>query len=250
MHPSYPNPTVVEAACDVRFRLSENNPWKPTTVGEFFLGINREFPDMEPLQTMDIEFQIGPSGFSHKVVPTAMNARFKNPDGKRLINLGEGAVSASILKPYSGWESMKQHVQYTWEHTHAILGPTTVTRVGLRYINVIPLNDPNEPAAVWLLANDFIPKSLVQSKRGILFRSDFQLDEHNRMIIQLADRIPDETWPNGSIVFDIDRIREVDGTDMDVARLLGLCDSLHDDVWNIFDSSLTKQYRQFLEGHR
>lgn len=250
MHPSYPNPTVVEAACDVRFTLSENNPWKPTTVGEFFLEINREFPDMEPLQTMGIEFQIGPSGFSHKVVPTAMSARFKSPDGKRLINLGEGAVSASILKPYSGWESMKQHIQYTWEHTQTILGPTTLTRVGLRYINVIPLNDPDEPASAWLLVNDYLPKSVVRSARGILFRSDFPFDSSNRMIVQLADKGPDETLPNGSIIFDIDRIRQFEETEMDVSRLLDICDTLHDDVWKTFDSSLSQQYRQFLERHR
>lgn len=36
LHPTYPNPTIVEALCEIHFRFPEGTEWKPTLVGEFF----------------------------------------------------------------------------------------------------------------------------------------------------------------------------------------------------------------------
>ena len=41
-HPTYPNPTIVEAACDIHFRLSQTKEWKPSLPGELFKHIQKE----------------------------------------------------------------------------------------------------------------------------------------------------------------------------------------------------------------
>jgi uncharacterized protein (TIGR04255 family) len=247
VHPTFPNPTIVEAVCEIRFVQGEAKPWNPNIVGQFFLKVNNDFPNMEPLQTMGVELQVGPTGFGHKIVPTAMKTRFRNSDGSKLISLGEGAVGANILRPYSGWDSMKSHMRFTWNTVRDLVEPKAITRVGLRYINAIPLSDIDEPVSAWLTDNDYLPKSVVRSYRGILFRSDFQVDAKNRMIVQLADASPDDRFQKGSIVFDIDRIVEAEDSDTGVSHALDLAEQLHDDVWSVFSSSLSGQYKRHLE---
>jgi uncharacterized protein (TIGR04255 family) len=247
MHPTFPNPTIEEAVCEIRFAHCDTKPWNPSIVGQFFLKVNNDFPNMEPLQTMGVELQVGPRGFGHKIVPTAMKTRFRNGDGSKLISLGDGVVGANILRPYSGWDSMKSHVRYTWNTARELIEPKAIARVGLRYINAIPLRDIEESVSVWLTDNDFLPKSVVQSCRGILFRSDFQFDPKNRMIVQLADASPDERFQKGSIVFDLDRIVEAEDLDTSVSHILDLAEKLHDDVWSAFSSSLSGQYKRYLE---
>ncbi len=35
-YPTYPNPTITEAVCDIHFRLPQEKEWKPSLPGELF----------------------------------------------------------------------------------------------------------------------------------------------------------------------------------------------------------------------
>lgn len=41
-HPTYPNPTITEAVCDIHFRLSQEKEWRPSFPGELFKHIQTE----------------------------------------------------------------------------------------------------------------------------------------------------------------------------------------------------------------
>src|SRR5438552_17682769 len=53
-HPTYPNPTITEAVCDIHFRLPQGKVWKPSFPGELFKHIQNEYPEMEPLLEMGL----------------------------------------------------------------------------------------------------------------------------------------------------------------------------------------------------
>ncbi len=76
-HMTYPNPRITEAVCDIHFRLPESNPWKPSFPGELFKQIQSDYPEMEPIIEMGVQFEFGTSGTGTKILPQSQKIRFK-----------------------------------------------------------------------------------------------------------------------------------------------------------------------------
>jgi hypothetical protein len=47
-HPSYSNPVITEAVCEVQFELSEDNPWKASMFGDFYKRTRRKKASRAP----------------------------------------------------------------------------------------------------------------------------------------------------------------------------------------------------------
>jgi uncharacterized protein (TIGR04255 family) len=105
-HSTYPNPTIVEAVCNIHFRLSQKNSWKPSLFGEFFKHIQDEYPEMEPVPEIGIQVELGSSGLSQKFLPQSQRIRFKHKNRALILQLAENSFSVNTLQPYKGWEAM------------------------------------------------------------------------------------------------------------------------------------------------
>ena len=46
-HPSYPNPTIAEALCEVHWQFPAGREWKSSLPGELFKHIQDEYPEMD-----------------------------------------------------------------------------------------------------------------------------------------------------------------------------------------------------------
>src|SRR5712691_2578441 len=77
-YPAYPNPTITEAVCDIHFRLPLEKVWRPSFPGELFKQIQNEYPEMEPVLEMGLQFEFGPLGTGTKFVPQRQKVRFKH----------------------------------------------------------------------------------------------------------------------------------------------------------------------------
>jgi len=77
-YPAYPNPTITEAVCDIHFRLSQEKEWRPSFPGELFKHIQNEYPEMEPVLEMGLQFEFGPLGTGTKFVPQRQKVRFRH----------------------------------------------------------------------------------------------------------------------------------------------------------------------------
>ena len=109
-YPTYPNPTITEAVCDIHFRLPQENEWKPSFPGELFKHIQNEYPEMEPVLEMGLQFEFGPLGTGTKFVPQRQKVRFKHGTRPLILQLAEDSLSISTLSPYQGWETMRHDV--------------------------------------------------------------------------------------------------------------------------------------------
>jgi uncharacterized protein (TIGR04255 family) len=246
-HPSYPNPTIVEALCEVHFVLSSEQPWKPSLPGEFFKRIQKDYPEMEPVHNLAVQFEVGPHGLGQRVLPARPRIRFTHKTGKFLIQLAESVLTVNALAPYPGWASMQPYVLQAWTQAATVLQPTGITRVGLRYINRIPRASVEDRVENWLRANDYIPAAVLRSDPGFLSRVEIQQDAQNSVIVTLADQ-PLATEGNlGAILFDIDRIvaRPLPPHKVGLKKMM---DALHDDVWSIFESAKGSGLDRFLKG--
>lgn len=243
-HPTYPNPTIVEALCEVHFRPLGG--WRGSLFGEFFKRVQNQYPEMEPVSEIGLQLEHGPNGIAQRILlPRRM--RFKHSERGLELQLGENVLTVNVLAPYPGWERMRRDVSDVWCQASEVLEPVAITRIGLRYINRIPLATHDERLQGWVSPGDHIPPSVLDSGPGVLLKVQTTLDAANRLIVTLTDPASEAGNADRGIVLDIDRIveREVspatDALEAEMSRL-------HDDVWEVFASAKGQQLEKLLQG--
>ena len=247
VHPSYPNPTIAEALCEVHFELREGAEWKPSLPGEFFKRIQDDYPEMEPIQELGVRLEAGPSGLAQQFLPPRSRFRYKHKDEPVLIQLAEKTVTLNILPRYPGWEVMVDRMADIWRRTSEVLAPARVNRIGLRYINRVPRHSVDQKPSEWFKTTDYIAPAALRSAAGLLSRVEARLDAENRVIVTLGDQGATPSEPSGAFILDIDRIVEKH-LSVEVKEITAEAARLHEDVWDIFASAKTEKLEHLLQG--
>ncbi len=246
-HPSYPNPIIAEAVCEVQFELSEDNPWKASLFGEFYKNVQGEYPEMEPLQGVGVQLEVGPQGLGQRLMPPRQRMRFKHAESPLLLQLDETSFIVNVLAPYPGWNTVVRHIVDAWGHAVQVLAPSAITRVGLRYINLIERNSSKDRPGDWIRPNDYVAAGVLNSEPTFLSRAEVSSSEHDTTIVTLGFQPPESSDGYGAIIFDIDRVvqRYLAANKNDLARELH---RLHEDVWQVFASAKSEKLEALLQG--
>lgn len=245
-NPTYPNPTIREAVCEIHFRLSPGEKWKASIPGELFKHIQVEFPVFEPVSQMGIQLEVGPGGFGQRVIPGRHRIRYKHRTRNLLIQLAENIITVNELAKYPGWKRMRNDVLDAWKKLTKIVKVISIERIGLRYINHILKTSGEEKAGDWLSKNDYIAKSVLDSLPGFFSRIEIRKSEHHRRIVTIGELQESPEMKNGAIILDIDCIMEKE-IKADNEIIFKEIDMLHDDAWEIFSSMLTSKLEKRLK---
>ena len=175
-HPSYPNPIVAEAVCEIRYQPVSGRAWKPSLPGELFKRIQNTYPEMEPGTEMGVEFQFGPGGMVQRLAPPRHRARFKHVSEPVLLQLAENLLVVNVLPRYPGWASMRRVVLEAWGLAKPILEPAEIVRIGLRFINRIEREFPEQKPGAWFRATEYLASAVLESLPGFLSRVESRLD--------------------------------------------------------------------------
>ncbi len=244
-HAKYANPTITEAICEIHFRLPQSREWKPSLPGAIFKQLQDEFPIIEPVLEMGLQFEIGPSGTSTKILPPPQKFRFRHATRPLVLQIAENTFSINILAPYPGWKDTRTYALATWQKVEDVLKPEIISRVGLRYINRIAKETAQDRPKDWLMATEYIPEGILHSEAGFLLRLQSHLNRENTLIITLGDTTPDAESIHGAIIFDLDRTVE-----REIIAKQGILedsmDLLHNDIWNVFSSASGEKLEAFL----
>jgi uncharacterized protein (TIGR04255 family) len=101
-HPTYPNPIIQEAVCEIHFRLPDGVAWKSSLFGELFKRAQPEFPELEPVAQMGLQVQLEPSGVGHTLLPMQHQIRYKHASRNLLLQLSEHTLAVNVMPKYPG----------------------------------------------------------------------------------------------------------------------------------------------------
>ena len=246
-HPTYPNPIIQEAVCEIRFSLPDGVEWKPALLGEMFKHIQPDFPDLEPVMQRGVEFQMGTDGAGQLVWPRQQLMRYKHSSRNLMLHLSKDILTVNVLPEYEGWVKMSDDIKYAWSVVYEVINPACVTRIGLRYIDRIERTYPDELPGEWLASSDYVPESILKSLPGFLLRSETRIDPHNRVIVTLGDPGDGSGQSGNAIILDIDCIIEKE-IEVDLDAIMSETTQLHDHVWSVFHASMTPRLERRLQG--
>ena len=241
-HEKYSNDVIQEAIFELRLKTNEEITWDSKMTGRIYaaLGID-DFPGMEPVSQFGFEFKVGESGQpEQRLIHNPPITRFSNEDSTKMVQVSPVLFSYNAVRSYPGWETMQTEMLRHWAVLSEIVAPASVARIGLRYINRIPLGD--FPISHWLKANDYLPNGILSSQIGSKYRVERHIQRGSRIDVGLITSLDENS---DVIIFDIDRLEDYEGLPTN-NELLSITRTLHEEVWTVFDSSKTDNLERFM----
>ncbi len=245
-HPTYENPTIVEAICEIHFSLGTGVAWNPSLYSALFRRIQDQFPVFQPVATPSVQMVIGTQGAPTTAFTIPQLIRYQSTAGNVLLQLSETTFAVNFLPEYPGWEKVVDRLSYGWRMAFEVIEPAQINRMGLRYINRIERGNPNETLDTWLVANEYLPLAVLHSRPGFAAQIVTQLDSHNRLSVIVADQ-PASLDSHGAFILDLDRTIEYE-MPVDIDHLLQQASRLHDNIWEVFQSAKGDKLEALLRG--
>lgn len=232
-HPTFANPTIAEALCELHFALPGGVAFQQQWFGDFFTAARDEYPIMEPQEVTEFMAGFGPEGMTQSR-QQLLRMIYRDSTRNDLIQLSDNILTVNVLPRYAGWVAFKSRIKIAWSLFQRTASPVGLNRIGLRYINRIPKRTPTELVSVWLRSAEFLPAKILDSQEGYHSRLQVTLAPNRRMVVSVGEL--EEEGGKRAIVLDIDTIRaaHVGAAWPEIEACL---EELHDHVWEVFEKS-------------
>lgn len=225
----YPNSPLAEVIFEVRFT---SEPAIECRRDEFYDSVRRDYP----LVVVPRE--------AERAGPLVRAYRFEREDNSAGVTVALNSF-AYFMRQYQGFDFFRSEMLRLFQTFKKLYHIGTVLRIGWRYINVIPFAREN---------------NLLPLKRFFRIRSDtlpgLEAEYHSFAIrltspteggsttIRLESAL-DVRGLSEIFIFDIDVARQ---NDLQLAKVRTYLDETHADAKNIFETSITDEYRAYLKG--
>jgi len=221
-HPTYTNPTVNEAICDIHFTIPEGLSWNSSYYSKYFTLIQGEYSLFEPV------FDSGAPVFDK----SSTKMRFYHDKRNHYIQLSELALTINELQPYLGWQIMQTDILNAWGVHREAIGPVQIDAVSLRYVNFILAENEHQKLGEWLEKNPYVADSVLTMQPS--FSQVLSTTQKGtRLLINTGEiKSPPEDGER-TFVLDINAMYMVDeGSQIEISAVIN---QLHNEVWEIFN---------------
>ena len=246
-HPTYPNPTIVEAVCELRFTPDGQGKWESTYFSEFSEKIKGDYPAFEPVQQHAAQVVLGAQGIASHAFQVEQRMKFKNSDESRLIQIGPSSLAVFFLPKYPGWNFFHDEILSVWGKAVQVIGNKAISRIGLRYINRLPSLQTGGSLSSWLKASQFLPSSVLASKGSTFFRSEVTEEHGNQTVITIGQQEDPSQVEKATYIFDID-CSTTGGITSSAESISQVISALHNRAWEVFSASKTVQLDEVLSS--
>lgn len=240
-------PPLIEALCE--FRYASNSPWDWTIPGQMFEKIKNEFSERSQVQSVGVQLQASPRVPPLATIQTGPErVQLKRADGSAMVQVGPNLLAVNHLRPYPTWDVFRGLILNMLETYRGIVGTIELQRIGLRYINLIPLPKPKAELSDFITLSPPLTGQLDRTLKSFYQRYELQQDNPEGVLIhQTGIQTDDEGQP--VIVLDLDfgseQVQKLTTTES-VKQWL---EAAHDRVYEAFMASLNAElYEGFKRG--
>ena len=174
--PHLPSAPIVEAVIHWRSRASK--PWQQEALREELTKRLPDYPKCETQRELHVQAEIDAEGSKTQMRrDTFLGFRLTSTDGLHIAQFNRDGLVFSRLKPYDEWECFSQEGLRLWQTFLELAGPSEVQRLGVRFINQIPVRHVSDVGNV-LAKPPRCLESLGLPKNGFFFQSIHDVPEH------------------------------------------------------------------------
>jgi uncharacterized protein (TIGR04255 family) len=224
------NPPLVEAVCEIAFSTKE---WSPVIPGLFYNAIKSQFPIIQsapivnPLNQIRINFP-----------PNIVNpfTQFWNNERDTLIQLSNNMLTINKLPKYDCWENYYSTICNAYKELKNVLNIENVSRVGLRTINKIDIeNHSLEQLKKYLNISPSLPVIIGDPCNSIQMNFEFPLISNEDILALSILTLKSEPNYQAPLMFQLNMLK--------INNIINIEDWIqkaHDKLYDVFVSCLTQ----------
>lgn len=232
------SPPLIEALCEFFFVPPTNWDW--TLPGSLYAQIRDEFQVKNQLDSVTFPIHVTPGqAVAQPATRAPQRVQFKRADGSAMVQVAPNLLVVNHLKPYQEWDRFRELIVGMFSKYASLVGPWKVQRVGLRYINRLPLpGGPCDLSDFVTVVNQSMTGVLERTLSGFYQRYELEHDQpagtlvHQTGIVREGDK--------EAIMLDLHFISE-GGVD-DASILVPWLNDAHDRIGETFVASLNPEY--------
>lgn len=191
---------ITEAILDIRVEAGMADAL--TATEEFAQGVKGEFPVQRPIEAMATRMAPGKPAKAESQT-TAVGRICWNTEETRAVQARTDGFSLNHVKHYGSWKDLRGHAKEMWPRYVALVKPTSVVRIALRYINKLDF-PPGDDIAGHLRTKPLLGPNLPGAVAVNFMRVDVPFDNGRRAFITEATLPATPEMTSQSLILDID----------------------------------------------
>jgi uncharacterized protein (TIGR04255 family) len=231
---------ITEALVDLRAAPSRE-VGDPRVLGELKAALTELYPNYSERRAFEAQLEIrkGQAPVSKGTDKGFHGHFFESGDGRNIAQFRVDGFTYNRLAPYTDWETVTVEALRLWDLYAEVVRPLAVSRVAVRYINMLPLSAQADLATI-LTRVPSIPEGARGELQSFLTRVETLDAESGRRVITtqaVSAGMPPE---NRSVVIDIDAFQMGD-LSVSSAGLRPILDDLRQLKNAVFFGSITEE---------
>lgn len=238
----FKNPPIAEALLDIRVNLDSHFDVKK--LEEFQKIIDKNFSVKQINTKIEASLMLKPGELPFATKKDTHNGYlFKTDDNKKIVQARMDGFTFNKLKPYDNWINFEKEGKVLWDAYLKVAKPLNITRVSIRYINLIEIPLPISDFKDYILTIPDVGKGIPQNLSEFLMRLVIPDEKRENVAIVTETFEISKNEKIISLIFDIDVFRIVDLNPQD-QKLWEILNSLRDYKNRIFINSITDKTKK------
>jgi uncharacterized protein (TIGR04255 family) len=171
---------------------------------------------------------------------------FTSTDNRQIVQARRDGFMMHRLRPYQGWEPMRDEAQRLWGIYRTATNPRKVTRVAVRFLYRVDLPLPFVEMKNYLRTFPQVSSELLPEPERFFMQLNIQQKDIKSTLLLRETVVPPATQGMVSVVLDIDLFRS-DEIPPDECGIWALVDTLHSRKNHIFDTCITNRTREEIQ---
>ena len=236
----YTNPSIIEALCE--FQFNGESDWDPTAYGLFYAEIKHDFPNSERRDVLAATSSQTPAGVEHQFSPQP-RMWFGTAEKNRIVQLGERLLAVNALKPYPGWDRLRELVLTAGEAYHAVVPGATVARTSVRYVDRLEFPSAGFRLGDWIKCDgEYFSRQLADCTSMAYSRIAQPIGDQEHFLLSLTL----EPAASGSISLTLDTELFCERPFPSVKATTDLLNLFHTKIVSAFEACITDKTRASL----
>jgi uncharacterized protein (TIGR04255 family) len=243
---TYLHPPIEEALVELRFAAESD----VTVAGRLHERLHNRYPgspEEQQLVTAGIAAdQNEPTTGSVVFGEQGRRVLLRDDEGRRLLGVGPQVLSIHNLRPYGGWEEdFRPRVVEALEAFGNLVSDSMVTKLGLRYINLITVPVDRLDVDEYFATGYMQPDSVAPAVNRFFVRLESELRDD----VRLATTFASTDAPEGNCAFllDLDLICDRAGAPLALSEAMPLIDELRQIEREAFEAMIKDPLRRLFD---
>lgn len=237
----YSRAPIAEAVIDLQVTLPESTSLDLLATVQ--AGEEQTYPVREDRIQLELQSELSEEGPQFRSRHNVLGYVFWHADRRQSFQARFDGFTFSRLAPYDRWETFRDEAQRLWNTYKAVVTPTAITRVAVRYVNRIDLPLPLRDFKDYLRTMPEVSADLPQALSAYLLQLRIAQEDLQAMLIlnQATQTLEDpDMLP---VLLDIDLIR-IDDIPQDENSLWELLEQLRTRKNEVFEACITERTRR------